>query len=102
MARTLVWSSEALDDIDAIARFIARDSVQHARKVVEALFDLGDSIGEQPMLGRAVPEWGRTDVRERFLYSYRVLYEVREEQTAILSVIHGRRLVESVVGRLGA
>lgn len=40
MAAELIWSSESLDDIDAIARFIARDSPHHAQRVVEALFEL--------------------------------------------------------------
>lgn len=40
MAAELSWSGEALDDIDAIAQFIARDSPHHAQRVVEALFDL--------------------------------------------------------------
>jgi len=46
MARSLIWSTEALDDIDAIAQSIARDSPQHARKVVEALFELSDASVE--------------------------------------------------------
>ena len=101
MARSLIWSTEALDDIDAIAQFIARDSPQHARKVVESLFELSDTVGEQPMLGRVVPEFARVTVRERFLYSYRVLYEVGEDRIDILAVIHGRRLIESIGERLG-
>ncbi len=32
MAGGVVWSEEALDDIDAIAAYIARDSVTHARQ----------------------------------------------------------------------
>lgn len=96
MARTLIWSNEALDDIDAIAQFIARDSPQHACRVVEALFELSDSIAEQPLLGRMVPEYGSPKVRERFLYSYRVLYEIGDERIDLLAVIHGRRLLESI------
>jgi toxin ParE1/3/4 len=96
MARELRWSAEALDDIDAIAQFIARDSPHHARRVVEALFELGDVISEQPQLGRVVPELGKSNVRERFLYSYRVLYEISEARIDILAIIHGRRLLESI------
>ena len=33
----------------------------------------GDEIGEQPMIGRIVPELQRPKLRERFLYSYRVI-----------------------------
>ncbi|MHB8913161.1 MAG: hypothetical protein ACYC42_11055 [Lysobacter sp.] len=35
MAAELIWSSESLDDIDAIAQFIGRDSLHHAQRVVE-------------------------------------------------------------------
>lgn len=36
MAAGLIWSGESLDDIDAIAGFVARDSPYHAKRVVEA------------------------------------------------------------------
>ena len=40
MAAELIWTEEALDDVDAIAELIARDSPYHARRVVEAMFEL--------------------------------------------------------------
>lgn len=40
MAAELIWTEEALDDVDAIAEFITRDSLYHARRVVEAMFEL--------------------------------------------------------------
>ena len=52
MAAALIWSSESLDDIDALAQFIARDSPHHAQRVVEALFELGDEIAAHPLAGR--------------------------------------------------
>lgn len=55
MAAELIRTEEALDDIDAIAQFIARNSPHHARRVVGAMFELSDAIGEQPMIGRIVP-----------------------------------------------
>lgn len=101
MARALIWSDEALDDIDAIAQFIARDSEHHARRVVETLFALGDAITEQPLAGRIVPELGNREVRERFLYSYRLIYEIADEQIAVVAVLHGRRLIDSIGERFG-
>ncbi len=99
MAAELIWTEEALDDIDAIAQFIARDSPHHARRVVGAMFELSDAIGEQPMIGRIVPELQRPKLRERFLYSYRVLYDIGSERIAIVAVIHGRRSLESIAER---
>lgn len=96
MAVELIWSSESLDDIDAIAEFIARNSPHHAQRVVAGLFELGGVIASHPLAGRVVPELHDQTVRERFLYSYRVIYEVRAERVEILAVLHGRRLLESI------
>ncbi|MDR3417577.1 MAG: type II toxin-antitoxin system RelE/ParE family toxin [Nevskia sp.] len=99
MATAVVWSQQALDDIDAIAEFISRDSPYHARRVVDEIFDMAVSIAEQPKIGRIVPELGEQGVRERFIYSYRVIYGVSDTQIEIVAVIHGRRLLESIEDR---
>ena len=96
MAQGISWSREALDDIDQIAEFISRDSLQHARRVATALFELGDTIAMFPSAGRIVPELQDDTVRERFLYSYRIVYQTHADQVAILAVLHGRRLLESL------
>lgn len=96
MAAALIWSGEALDDIDGIAQFIGRDSLHHAQRVVEGLFELGEVIATHPLVGRVVPELGDAQVRERFMYSYRVIYEIRPEHVEVLAVLHGRRLLESI------
>ncbi len=99
MAQRVIWSSEALDDIDQIAEFISRDSLQHARRVAAALFALSDVIAEFPQAGRVVPELQDETIRERFLHSYRVIYQIHSDQVAILAVLHGRRLLESMTDR---
>ncbi len=96
MAKTLIWSREALDDIDSIAEYISRDSLYHAQQVAERLFELGESLRKYPKIGRVVPELGDSQVRECFLYSYRLIYELKDEEIHILAVIHGKRLLESV------
>jgi len=99
MAAALVWSQEALDDIDAIADYISRDSLYHAQRVVEAAFELGDSLVDHPQAGRVVPELSNPNVRERFLYSYRLIYEISDARIDVLAVIHGKRLLESIEDR---
>jgi toxin ParE1/3/4 len=54
---------------------------------------------QQPLIGRIVPELKDDAVRERFVYSYRVVYEVRLTQIDIVALIHGRRLLESIEDR---
>lgn len=99
MAARLIWSAEALGDLDAIADYIHRDSPHHARRVVDAALELAHSIVEQPRVGRIVPELDDSAIRERFLYSYRMLYAVTPERVEILALIHGRRLLGSIEDR---
>ena len=99
MVAALIWTDEALDDIEAIAQFIARDSAHHAQRVVDGLMELGDGIVEHPLAGRVVPELNDAQVRERFLYSYRLIYEVSTGRVTMLAVLHGRRLLESIGDR---
>ncbi len=68
MAAKLIWSIEAVDDLDAIAQYIHRDSPLHAQRVVDAALELAESIAEQPLAGRMVPELRDAAIRERFLY----------------------------------
>ena len=60
------------------------------------LFELGDVVRAHPLAGRMAPELNDPNVRERFLYSYRVIYEVVPERGTVLAVLHGRRLIESL------
>lgn len=36
--------------------------------------------GEQPLIGRIVPELQQPKLRERFLYSYRLIHEIGSER----------------------
>lgn len=87
------WSPEALDDVDAIAAYIAKDSPYYASAVVQKILDVAQSLGQFPNVGPIVPEIGEPEFRERFVYSYRVIYRVMAEQVIVVAVIHGRRLL---------
>ena len=95
MARTVKWSDESLQDVAGIAEFIAKDSAYYAQHVVEAILDKGDSIAYFPESGRVVPELESEAIREQFIYSYRMVYQLTEGEILILAVVHGRRLLES-------
>ena len=101
MAGSLIWSEQSLVDVEAIGEYISRDSPQHARRVVEEIVATAELVAAQPMMGRPVPETSSPQIREHFIYSYRLIYEIRGETVYILGVIHGRRLLECVSGRFG-
>jgi plasmid stabilization system protein ParE len=96
----VAWSPEAIEDVESIAEYIGRDSDFYARAVATKIIEIGRSIERFPWVGRIVPELGDERIRERFVYSYRVIYQVQESRSLIVAVIHGKRLIESITDRL--
>jgi plasmid stabilization system protein ParE len=96
----IVWSPEAAEDLEAIAEYISRDSEFYARAVVTKIVDTAKGLPAFPWIGRVVPELGDNSIRERFVYSYRLIYRVENERILIVAVIHGRRLIEPIANRL--
>lgn len=94
------WSPEATEDLESIAEYIARDSDFYARAVVTEILAASRSITEFPLIGRIVPETGNERIRERFIYSYRLVYRIEAARILVVAVIHGKRLLENISGRL--
>jgi len=67
VARSLAWSPEAIEDIEAIAAYIERDSPLYAKAVVAKLVETAESILEYPQLGRIVPELADSTILERLV-----------------------------------
>jgi len=93
------WSPEATEDLESIAEYIARDSEFYARAVVTEILSASRNILEFPLIGRVVPEIGDEHIRERFIYSYRLVYRVEPGRILVVAVIHGKRLIESISER---
>ena len=95
MACNVAWSPEAVEDIDEIAAYIAKDSPHYAKAVVNRLMAASRRLDDQPLRGRVVPELG-SRYRERFIHSYRMIYRVDGDEVLIVAVIHGKRLLENI------
>lgn len=100
MALALVWSPEAIEDIESIASYIERDSVWYARAVASKIVETAEAIPDYPELGRIVPEIGDAAIRERFVHSYRIIYRVESERIVVAAVIHGSRLLQPFMQRI--
>ena len=94
------WSPEATEDLESIGEYIARDSEFYARAVVTEVLSLSRNIADYPMIGRMVPEIGDEYIRERFVYSYRLVYRVESQKILIIAVIHGKRELKNIAERL--
>ena len=100
MARVLVWSPEAIEDIESIAAYIARDSPWYAKAVASKIVEIAETIPDFPELGRVVPEIGETSIRERFVHRYRIIYRLDQTSVLVAAVIHGRQDFEPFVSRI--
>ncbi len=67
----LEWTDPALDALEGIRDYIAKDSPYYARRFIERIFDVAGKLQDHPRLGRQVPEAGRKDVRELIFQGYR-------------------------------
>jgi addiction module RelE/StbE family toxin len=85
------WTRPAKRDLKKIHDYIAEDSKYYAKKVVQDIVSRTESLSDLPEIGRIVPELSEPDIRELFIYSYRLIYEIKEEQIEILTIIHGKR-----------
>jgi plasmid stabilization system protein ParE len=80
MAYRVVWSPRAVEDLEAIAQFIAADSTAYAAAVVQTIISTTRKLSPFPLSGRVVPELGDDSIREWFAYSYRVIYRVKRHR----------------------
>ena len=94
MAYRIEWSPRAVEDVEAIALYISEDSTAYAAAVVKKILETVRNLSSLPFAGRIVPEFSDETIREKFAYSYRIIYRVRDETITVAAVIHGKRLLE--------
>ncbi len=93
------WSLTAGNDLQNIEDFIARDSVLHAITFVDRVVESAETLLKTPQIGRMVPEFNRTDLRELIFRDYRIVYLVQNDEVFILRVVHGSRDLLALVRR---
>ncbi|HUT02803.1 MAG TPA: type II toxin-antitoxin system RelE/ParE family toxin [bacterium] len=88
------WTAQALDDLDSVCAYIARDSPHYAQMFATDVFEAAEQLARFPRLGRIVPEVARDTVRELIVGNYRLIYRVQQDQVEILTIHHGARRLE--------
>jgi toxin ParE1/3/4 len=85
------WTDTAEGHLDAIYSYIALDSPEYAKRIVDRLTKRSQQIAEFPFSGRKVPEYNNDQLREIIEGSYRIIYLIKSDQIDVVSVIHGAR-----------
>ena len=85
------WSVPAVDDLESIRDYIARDSTIYAASFIEKILKIIDMLEELPEIGREVPEADDSNIRELLFQNYRIMYRVLHDAIQIIAVIRGSR-----------
>ena len=83
------WTDTAEGHLDAIYAYIAQDSPEYARRMVDRLTRRSQQIADFPFSGRRVPEYDVDEIREVIEGSFRIIYHIKADQIDVLAVIHG-------------
>ncbi len=100
MDHSVIWSPAALNDVDAIAEYISQDSPVYAAAVVSKIIDVSRKLKLFSSIGRIVPEIGDVNIRECFVYSYRIIYRITDQTVLIVAVVHGKRLLAPLLDQM--
>mgnify|MGYP001581424366 FL=1 len=88
----IVWTDQAIQDLNDIGEFIAKDSERYSREVIRSLFESTLLIKSHPKAGRIVPEYHTDYLRELIRGSYRIVYRIVDiYRIDILTVNHSAR-----------
>lgn len=91
----VTWTGPALQDLEEIWAFIARDSELAADTVRTRVFNASERLETFALSGRILPEAESEFIRELIVGSYRVIYHlISEEEIEVIAVIHGARSLD--------
>jgi len=101
MAKSIIWSRDASDDLVEIIDYIKDRSGQNiAREIYTRIMNHVEGVVAFPESGRIIPELmaiGIIDLRELIENPWRIFYRVTPAEIQIVSVIDGRRNVEEIL-----
>jgi toxin ParE1/3/4 len=92
------WTNTAEGHLDAIYRYIAQNSPEYAKLMVDRITRRSQQIAKYPHSGRTLPEYDFKQIREVIEGSYRIIYYIKTDQIDVLAVIHGSMNVSNSSG----
>ncbi len=90
------WTAYSTADLIGIRNHVAERSPNYADVVADQILTRVTQLEAFPESGQMVSEYGRRDIREILVYSYRIIYQVLPSEVRILTVVHGSMLLSSI------
>jgi toxin ParE1/3/4 len=85
------WTEPALNRLNEIASYIAKDNPDAASHLVSRIFKSVDLLEQFPELGRRVPEMRNSGHREVIVRPCRVIYRIEGESVIVIFVMRGEQ-----------
>jgi toxin ParE1/3/4 len=99
--QTYRLTERAEADVEAIADFIAADSIDTAVKVLLALEEAFVLLASRPGVGHARDDLTDRPLKFWSVYSHLVVYEPAADPLTIVTVLHGARDVAQILKEIG-
>jgi toxin ParE1/3/4 len=90
----IVWTEPALNELDAIAEFIALDKFEAAQNLIQTVFGRVEKLKDQPQSGRKPPELPQNSIyREVIVGPCRIFYRAEKAKLIIIHVMRSERVL---------
>ena len=93
----VVLTREAESDLDAIADYVARDSMPAALKLVDDIKEKCLALAHAPRAWPLVPRYEHHGIRRRPFGNYLVFYRIGREAVEVVHILHGARDYEALL-----
>ncbi|SES36509.1 Plasmid stabilization system protein ParE [Vreelandella subterranea] len=87
----VVWTEPALQELDAIAEYIALDNPAAASELVQEVFDKTERLENFPQSGRVPHELPNSVYREVVVPPCRIFYREDEKRVLVIYVMREER-----------
>ncbi|HEX6963333.1 MAG TPA: type II toxin-antitoxin system RelE/ParE family toxin [Lacipirellula sp.] len=85
------WTHTATKHLKGIYGYIAADSPQYARRMIDRITRRSQQLAAFPESGGVVAEYNDSSIREALEGPYRIIYRVLSDRVDVVAVIHGAR-----------
>jgi toxin ParE1/3/4 len=89
----VIWADPAIQELDAIADYIALDKPEAARKLVRKILDAVRRLRRFPRMGGVPPELSGLPYRQLVVPPCRIFYRIEDKVIYIVHVLRGEQLV---------
>ena len=94
----VTFSPSAREDLHDLVTYIAADNRSAAERIGMRIISESMRLGGMPEMGRIVPEFGRSDLRELVVRPYRIVYRIKRgtRLAEVVRVWHAARGVPEI------